>query len=74
MRAFNPAGVADRWGTYSHGVELEGPVRLLFGAGQRRASMRTAASASASRSSRASSGGTSGRSWPEPGMGVSDIV
>jgi len=34
MRAFNPPTVAGPFATYSHGVELEGPVRLLFGAGQ----------------------------------------
>jgi enamine deaminase RidA (YjgF/YER057c/UK114 family) len=34
MRAFNPSGVAGPFGTYSHGVELEGPVRFLFGSGQ----------------------------------------
>ena len=34
MRTFNPAGVAGPFGSYSHGVELEGPARLLFGSGQ----------------------------------------
>lgn len=34
MRAFNPAGVAGPFGSYSHGIEVEGPHRLLFGAGQ----------------------------------------
>ncbi len=34
MRAFNPSTVSGPFGTYSHGVEVEGPVRLLFGAGQ----------------------------------------
>ncbi len=34
MRAFNPSGVAGPFGTYSQGVEVEGPVTLLFGAGQ----------------------------------------
>jgi 2-iminobutanoate/2-iminopropanoate deaminase len=34
MRAFNPASVAGPFGSYSHGVELEGPARILFGAGQ----------------------------------------
>jgi 2-iminobutanoate/2-iminopropanoate deaminase len=34
MRAFNPPGVAGPFATYSHGVEVEGPARLLFGAGQ----------------------------------------
>jgi len=30
----NPPTVAGPFATYSHGVELEGPVRWLFGAGQ----------------------------------------
>jgi enamine deaminase RidA (YjgF/YER057c/UK114 family) len=34
MRAFNPAGVAGPFGTYSHGIEVEGPMRLVFGSGQ----------------------------------------
>ena len=34
MRTFNPAGVAGPFGTYSHGVEVESPMRLVFGAGQ----------------------------------------
>jgi 2-iminobutanoate/2-iminopropanoate deaminase len=34
MRAFNPAGVAGPFGTYSHGIEVDGPMRLVFGAGQ----------------------------------------
>jgi 2-iminobutanoate/2-iminopropanoate deaminase len=34
MRAFNPAGVAGPFGTYSHGVEVEAPARFVFGAGQ----------------------------------------
>ena len=34
MRTFNPPTVAGPFATYSHGVELEGPVRLVFGAGQ----------------------------------------
>lgn len=34
MRAFNPAGVAGPFGTYSQAVEIEGPARLVFGAGQ----------------------------------------
>lgn len=34
MRAFNPSGVAGPFGTYSHGVEVEGPMRLVFGSGQ----------------------------------------
>jgi enamine deaminase RidA (YjgF/YER057c/UK114 family) len=34
MRAFNPAGVAGPFGSYSHGIEVETPVRLVFGSGQ----------------------------------------
>ena len=34
MRAFNPAGVAGPFGTYSHGIEVEAPMRLVFGSGQ----------------------------------------
>ena len=34
MRAFNPSGVAGPFGTYSHGIEVEGPIRLVFGSGQ----------------------------------------
>jgi 2-iminobutanoate/2-iminopropanoate deaminase len=34
MRAFNPAGVAGPFGTYSHGFEVEAPMRLVFGSGQ----------------------------------------
>jgi 2-iminobutanoate/2-iminopropanoate deaminase len=34
MRAFNPAGVAGPFGSYSHGIEVEGPTRFVFGAGQ----------------------------------------
>jgi 2-iminobutanoate/2-iminopropanoate deaminase len=34
MRAFNPAGVAGPFGSYSHGIEVESPMRLVFGAGQ----------------------------------------
>lgn len=34
MRAFNPSGVAGPFGSYSHGVEVEGPTRFVFGAGQ----------------------------------------
>ena len=33
-RAFNPSSVAPPGGSYSHGVEVEPGVRLLFGAGQ----------------------------------------
>jgi len=34
MRAFDPSTVAGPFASYSHGVELEGPARVLFGAGQ----------------------------------------
>jgi 2-iminobutanoate/2-iminopropanoate deaminase len=34
MRAFNPAEVAGPFGSYSHGVEVDSPMRLVFGAGQ----------------------------------------
>jgi 2-iminobutanoate/2-iminopropanoate deaminase len=34
MRAFNPAGVAGPFGSYSHGIEVESPIRLVFGSGQ----------------------------------------
>lgn len=34
MRAFNPAGVAGPFGSYSHGIEIESPMRLVFGSGQ----------------------------------------
>jgi enamine deaminase RidA (YjgF/YER057c/UK114 family) len=34
MRAFNPAGVAGPFGSYSHGIEVDAPIRLVFGAGQ----------------------------------------
>jgi 2-iminobutanoate/2-iminopropanoate deaminase len=34
MRAFNPAGVAGPFGAYSHGIEVESPMRLVFGSGQ----------------------------------------
>jgi len=34
MRAFNPAGVAGPFGSYSHGIEVESPMRLVFGSGQ----------------------------------------
>jgi 2-iminobutanoate/2-iminopropanoate deaminase len=34
MRAFNPASVAGPFGSYSHGVEVDSPMRLVFGAGQ----------------------------------------
>jgi enamine deaminase RidA (YjgF/YER057c/UK114 family) len=34
MKKHNPPGVAGPFATYSHGVELDGPYRFLFGAGQ----------------------------------------
>jgi enamine deaminase RidA (YjgF/YER057c/UK114 family) len=34
MRAFNPATVAGPFGSYSHGIEVDSPMRLVFGAGQ----------------------------------------
>jgi enamine deaminase RidA (YjgF/YER057c/UK114 family) len=34
MKVHNPPTVADPFATYSHGIELDAPVRLLFGAGQ----------------------------------------
>ena len=34
MKRHNPSTVAAPFATYSHGVELDGPVRFLFGAGQ----------------------------------------
>jgi enamine deaminase RidA (YjgF/YER057c/UK114 family) len=34
MRAFNPTGVAGPFGSYSHGIEVESPMRLVFGSGQ----------------------------------------
>lgn len=34
MRAFNPSSVAGPFGTYSHGIEVDGPMRLVFGSGQ----------------------------------------
>jgi 2-iminobutanoate/2-iminopropanoate deaminase len=34
MRAFNPAGVAGPFGSYSHGIEVESPMRVVFGSGQ----------------------------------------
>lgn len=34
MRAFNPPSVAGPFAAYAHGVEVDAPVRLLFGAGQ----------------------------------------
>jgi 2-iminobutanoate/2-iminopropanoate deaminase len=34
MRVHNPEGMAGPFATYSHGIELDEPRRLLFGAGQ----------------------------------------
>ena len=34
MRTHNPATVAGPFATYAHGVEIDEPVRFLFGAGQ----------------------------------------
>ena len=34
MKKHNPPGVAGPFATYSHGIELDGPHRFLFGAGQ----------------------------------------
>ena len=34
IRRFNPVGVPGPFNTYSHGVEVTPPTRLLFGAGQ----------------------------------------
>jgi enamine deaminase RidA (YjgF/YER057c/UK114 family) len=34
MKAHNPPTVAGPFATYAHGIEVEGPVRFLFGAGQ----------------------------------------
>lgn len=34
MKAHNPPAVAGPFATYAHGLEVEGPVRFLFGAGQ----------------------------------------
>ena len=34
MKAYNPSTVAGPFATYAHGVEVEGPLRFLFGAGQ----------------------------------------
>ncbi|MGI9647332.1 MAG: RidA family protein [Acidimicrobiia bacterium] len=34
MKAHNPPTVAGPFATYAHGVEVEGPLRFLFGAGQ----------------------------------------
>lgn len=34
IRALNPEGVAGPFATYAHAVEVDGPVRMVFGAGQ----------------------------------------
>ena len=34
MKSHNPPGVAGPFASYAHGIELDEPVRLLFGAGQ----------------------------------------
>lgn len=34
MKRHNPPGIAGPFASYAHGVELDEPVRLLFGAGQ----------------------------------------
>lgn len=34
MKKHNPSDIAGPFATYSHGIELVGPHRLLFGAGQ----------------------------------------
>ena len=34
MKAHNPPTVAGPFATYAHGLEVEGPARFLFGAGQ----------------------------------------
>jgi enamine deaminase RidA (YjgF/YER057c/UK114 family) len=34
MKRHNPKGVAGPFASYSHGIELDEPVRFLFGAGQ----------------------------------------
>jgi 2-iminobutanoate/2-iminopropanoate deaminase len=34
MKRHNPDGIAGPFASYSHGIELDGPVRFLFGAGQ----------------------------------------
>lgn len=34
MKKHNPSDIAGPFATYSHGIELDGPHRLLFGAGQ----------------------------------------
>lgn len=34
MKSHNPPGVAGPFASYAHGIELDEPVRFLFGAGQ----------------------------------------
>ncbi len=34
MKRHNPEGVAGPFASYAHGIEIEGPARFLFGAGQ----------------------------------------
>jgi len=34
MKKHNPSDIAGPFATYSHGIELDGPHRFLFGAGQ----------------------------------------
>jgi 2-iminobutanoate/2-iminopropanoate deaminase len=34
MRRLTPAGVAGPFATYAHGIEVQGPARFVFGAGQ----------------------------------------
>ncbi len=34
MRRLEPTGVAGPFATYAHGIEVQGPVRFVFGAGQ----------------------------------------
>lgn len=34
MKTYNPTDVAGPFGTYAHGIELDRPHRLFFGAGQ----------------------------------------
>lgn len=34
MRRLTPAGVAGPFATYAHGIEIQGPARFVFGAGQ----------------------------------------
>jgi enamine deaminase RidA (YjgF/YER057c/UK114 family) len=34
VKTHNPPSVAGPFGTYAHGIEVDGPARFLFGAGQ----------------------------------------